>query len=105
MELPLVSAENVIVMLLQRGVNVVDNNDEIHVRDPRVAQTIAFYAQLVAGPRTIGVESSGGLEESRAGFSGMIGEIVNGLPARVWSYAATGRDSHWSKTTSACVRR
>src|SRR5207247_5420273 len=49
----------------------------------------------------VGVESSGGLEDSRAGFSGMIGEIVNGLPARVWSYAATGRDSHWSKTTVA----
>jgi arabinosaccharide transport system substrate-binding protein len=60
MELPLVSAENVIIMLLQRGVNVVDSDDRIHVRDPKVAQTIAFYAQLVAGPRRIGVESSGG---------------------------------------------
>src|SRR5439155_22542087 len=61
MELSLASAENVIVMLLQRGVNVVDSDDGIHVRDPKVAQTIAFYAQLVAGPRRIGVESSGGL--------------------------------------------
>jgi arabinosaccharide transport system substrate-binding protein len=34
MELPLVSAENVIIMLLQRGVNVVDSDDRIHVRDP-----------------------------------------------------------------------
>jgi ABC-type glycerol-3-phosphate transport system substrate-binding protein len=60
MELPLVSAENVIVMLLQRGVNVVDSDGYLHVRDAKVAQTIAFYAQLVAGPRRIGVESSGG---------------------------------------------
>src|SRR5262249_20584384 len=49
----------------------------------------------------IGVEASGGIEESRAGFSGMIGEALNGLPARVWSYAATGRDSRWSKTSVA----
>lgn len=61
MELPLASAENVIVMLLQRGVNVVDSYDRIHVTDPRVAQTVAFYARLVAGPRRIGIESAGGL--------------------------------------------
>lgn len=60
MELPLASAENVIVMLLQRGVNVVDSYDRIHVTDPKVAKTVAFYAQLVAGPRRIGVESAGG---------------------------------------------
>jgi arabinosaccharide transport system substrate-binding protein len=61
MELPLASAENVIVMLLQRGVNVVDSDDNIHVRDPKVAPTVAFYARLVAGRRRIGVESSGGM--------------------------------------------
>ena len=61
MELPLASAENVIVMLLQRGVNVVDSYDRIHVTDPKVAQTVAFYAQLVAGPRRVGIESAGGL--------------------------------------------
>jgi arabinosaccharide transport system substrate-binding protein len=61
MELPLASAENVIVMLLQRGVNIVDSDNQVHVTDPRVAQTIAFYAQLVAGERRIGVESAGGL--------------------------------------------
>ena len=61
MELPLASAENVIVMLLQRGVNVVDSYDRLHVTNPKVAQTVSFYARLVAGPRRIGVESSGGL--------------------------------------------
>ena len=53
--------DNVVVMLLQRGVNLVDSDDRIHVTDPKVAQTIAFYAQLVAGPKRIGVESAGGL--------------------------------------------
>ena len=61
MELPLATADNVIVMLLQRHVNVVDHYDRIHVADPRVAQTIAFYARLVAGPQRIGIESAGGL--------------------------------------------
>jgi ABC-type glycerol-3-phosphate transport system substrate-binding protein len=60
MELPLAAADNVIVMLLQRRINVVDNYDRIHVADPKVAATIAFYAQLVAGDRKIGAESSGG---------------------------------------------
>ena len=59
MELPLAAADDVIVMLLQRHVNVVDNYDRIHVADPKVAQTIAFYAQLVAGRRRSGAESSG----------------------------------------------
>jgi arabinosaccharide transport system substrate-binding protein len=61
MDLPLASAENVIVMLLQRGVNIVDSDDRIHLTDPRVAETIAFYARLVAGPRRVGVESGGGM--------------------------------------------
>ena len=60
MELPLAAADNVIVMLLQRHINVVDNFDRIHVADPKVAETIAFYARLVAGDRKIGAESSGG---------------------------------------------
>jgi len=40
---------------------IVDATDHLHVTDPRVAQTIAFYARLVAGDKKIGVESSGGL--------------------------------------------
>ena len=49
----------------------------------------------------VGVEVSGGVERTRPGFSGIIGELVNGLPARVWSYADNGRDSEWHKTTIA----
>ncbi len=50
----------VIVMLLQRGINLVDQYEVIHINDRIVAQTVAFYAQLVAGPRRIGSESAGG---------------------------------------------
>jgi ABC-type glycerol-3-phosphate transport system substrate-binding protein len=57
-ELPLVAPDYVIVMLLQRGVNLVDQNNVIHMNDPIVAQTIAFYAQMVAGPRKVGWEGS-----------------------------------------------
>ena len=49
----------------------------------------------------VGAEASGGVEDSRAGFSGMIGEVLDGLPARVWSYGATGRDSRWTKSSVA----
>lgn len=59
-ELPQASAEYLSVMLLQRGVNLVDDQEKIHFTDPKVAQTIAFYAQLVAGQRRIAAESAGG---------------------------------------------
>jgi len=44
------SADGVVQMLLQRGVNVVDDENRVHLTDPRVADTIAFYATLVGGP-------------------------------------------------------
>ncbi|WP_428939280.1 ABC transporter substrate-binding protein [Fontivita pretiosa] len=59
-ELPRASADYVIVMLLQRGVNLVDQYDRIHINNPKVAQTVAFYAQVVAGPRKIAAEAAGG---------------------------------------------
>lgn len=59
-ELPRSSSTVISCMLLQRGVNVVDQHDNIHINEPIVADTIAFYAQLVAGSRKIGSESAGG---------------------------------------------
>lgn len=58
LELPLNAPDYLIVMLLQRGVNLVDQNNTIHMTDPIVAETIKFYAQMVAGPRKIGWEGS-----------------------------------------------
>jgi arabinosaccharide transport system substrate-binding protein len=56
-ELPRASADYVIVMLLQRGINVIDERERITLTDDRVAKTIAFYAQLVAGPKKIASEA------------------------------------------------
>lgn len=59
MELSRASSDYVIAMLLQRGVNLIDDHEKVYLTDPRVAQTVAFYAQLVAGPRQIAGESVG----------------------------------------------
>jgi arabinosaccharide transport system substrate-binding protein len=59
-ELPEAQSSQLNVMLLQRGINVVDQYDKIHINDPKVAQTIAFYAQLIAGPRRIASEAPSG---------------------------------------------
>ena len=52
------NADVLAAMLLQRGVNVIDDYNRVHLTDPKVAETVAFYARLVAGEERIGVESS-----------------------------------------------
>ena len=52
-ELPTVAADYLICMLLQRGINLLDDRDNIYIADPKVAQTLAFYVQCVEGPRRI----------------------------------------------------
>jgi ABC-type glycerol-3-phosphate transport system substrate-binding protein len=47
-------------MLLQRHVNLIDAQNRVHLTDARVAETISFYAQLVAGPRRIAAEAGTG---------------------------------------------
>jgi arabinosaccharide transport system substrate-binding protein len=59
-ELPVADSGYIIAMLLQRGINVIDNENRIHIDDPKVANTMAFYAQLVAGPRRVAAQASGG---------------------------------------------
>ena len=59
LDLPRASADYLIAMLLQRGINLIDDREHDSFNDPRVAQTIAFYAQLVAGPRRIAGETAG----------------------------------------------
>src|SRR5262249_53012312 len=49
----------------------------------------------------IGAEISGGLADTRSGFTGTIGEFLNGLPARVSSYADNGLESRWHKNAVA----
>ncbi|HEX8912120.1 MAG TPA: extracellular solute-binding protein [Humisphaera sp.] len=49
-------------MLLQRGVNLVEPGGKVRLADPVVADTLLFYAAMVAGPRRASADSvSGGL--------------------------------------------
>lgn len=57
-ELPEADSGYIVVMLLQRHINLVDHDNNIHLADPRVAETVAFYAQMVAGPRAVAGQSS-----------------------------------------------
>jgi arabinooligosaccharide transport system substrate-binding protein len=59
-ELPSVRVDALLVMLQQRGIDLVDDFDRIHLADPKVAATVAFYAQCVAGSQSIGGESGEG---------------------------------------------
>jgi arabinosaccharide transport system substrate-binding protein len=47
------TTEHLLPMLLQRGVNLIDDYNRVRLNDPKVAETIAFYAQLVVGPRNV----------------------------------------------------
>lgn len=58
LELPEAASDFLMVMLLQRGINPVDDYGKIYLEDPRVAETVAMYATMVAGPRKVGVPAS-----------------------------------------------
>jgi arabinosaccharide transport system substrate-binding protein len=60
LELHAFKVDDLSMMLLQRGINVIDDYDRIHLADPKVAATIAFYAQCVAGPLDIAAEPGEG---------------------------------------------
>ena len=59
-ELPGAKSDVLTIMLLQRGINLVDDRGGVHLADPKVAQTIAFYARCVTGSDAIGSESGDG---------------------------------------------
>ena len=59
-EFPGSRADVLSIMLLQRGINLVDDFGRVHIADPKVAETVAFYAQCVTGPDAIGGESGDG---------------------------------------------
>jgi arabinosaccharide transport system substrate-binding protein len=61
LELPEASSDYIQVMLLQRGINPIDSYGNINIEDPRVAQTLAFYAQLVAGKNKVSAQTSQGI--------------------------------------------
>jgi len=45
----------------------------------------------------VGIEGSGSSADVRSSFSGRIGEMLNGVPARVWDYTASTTPSNWSE--------
>jgi ABC-type glycerol-3-phosphate transport system substrate-binding protein len=59
-ELSHASSDDLEMMLLQRHENLIDAQDQPHLTDPLLLQTLLFYVQLVAGPRQIGANPSGG---------------------------------------------
>ena len=55
------SSDNLQQMLMQRGINPIDADGNVMLDDPRVAQTLAFYAQMVAGPKKVTAQTSQGI--------------------------------------------
>ncbi|HYE21539.1 MAG TPA: extracellular solute-binding protein [Tepidisphaeraceae bacterium] len=59
-ELKTMGTDNLVVMLLQRHMNLIDKTGRIQFNDPGFAETVAFYAQMVAGDRQIGTAPGAG---------------------------------------------
>jgi arabinosaccharide transport system substrate-binding protein len=60
MELYTASPDALMTMLLQRHINIVDGNDRVHLSDSRTIRTLAFYAQMAAGPKCVGSDTGPG---------------------------------------------
>ncbi|HEV7299403.1 MAG TPA: extracellular solute-binding protein [Tepidisphaeraceae bacterium] len=60
LQLPGGSSDALMMMLQQRGIDPIDAQHRVHLADPRVAATIAFYAQLIAGERKISADPTPG---------------------------------------------
>lgn len=48
-----------------------------------------------------GVTLSGARATARSTFNGRVGELIDGVPARVWEYTSPSAESQWSETTFA----
>src|SRR5262249_13979871 len=59
LELASATSDQLVVFLLQRGINLVDDYNRIHLADPKVANTVAWYARAVKGPHDIHAEFAG----------------------------------------------
>lgn len=59
-ELPNAAADYLTVMLLQRGINVLDDRNNVMLADPRVTDTIAIYVPMIVGPRRIAGQATPG---------------------------------------------
>ena len=59
LEMSTANASTLVVLLLQRGINLVDADGTIRLNDERTAQTLAHYCLMLAGPDAIGASTSG----------------------------------------------
>jgi arabinosaccharide transport system substrate-binding protein len=60
MELASHTTDQLDLMLQQRGISLLDGDNHVHVADPRVAETIAFYTSMVTGPRAMSADANPG---------------------------------------------
>ncbi|HMO25324.1 MAG TPA: extracellular solute-binding protein [Tepidisphaeraceae bacterium] len=76
MEWPQSGASHLLTLLLQRGINLVDDRGNIHFDDPRVLDTLVMYARLSAGPNRIGADVAPGeqgyTQDLGSGFIGIM---------------------------------
>ncbi len=56
------SSDELVELLLQRHINLIDSSNELHFTDPKLLDTLVFYAQMIAGPRAIAAEPSPGVQ-------------------------------------------
>jgi arabinosaccharide transport system substrate-binding protein len=52
------ATDHLAILLLQRHINIIDSSNKVHFTDPKVANTVAFYAQMVAGDHAIGADAA-----------------------------------------------
>lgn len=65
-----------LVMLLQRGVNVIDDQEKIHLADEIVVDTLVSYCRMLAGPDAMSVPTSAGREVFSVDFArGYVGAM------------------------------
>lgn len=75
-ELPRTNTSILEVMLLQRGINLIDEEGNARLNDPLTLDTFCRYVAMAAGPRSIGTEPSMGsaqwVRELVAGYSASV---------------------------------
>ena len=50
------SSDNIVIMLQERHINLVDDSNHIFINEPRIAQTVRLYADMVAGADPAGAD-------------------------------------------------
>lgn len=71
------NSDSLVTLLLQRGVNVVDDRDTVRFSDPKVLDTLIQYVRMIEGPRRIGASTAGGNQAySQDLASGFVGAML-----------------------------